>query len=90
MCCAPLLGRACLGDTCILPAVSFRDTFHCLQDIAELRMKTVAEIEMKKLKYMEKHAKYTRKVAECRRDLAEAKTKLEAYQASKAAPATAR
>merc|ERR1712205_194566 len=30
-------------------------------DIAELRMKTVAEIEIKKLKYMEKHAKYTRK-----------------------------
>jgi len=48
------------------------------EDIAELRMMSPEGLKVKRLKYLEKQAKYTRKVAECKMDLQE---KTQEYEA---------
>jgi len=48
------------------------------EDIAELRMMSPEGLKVKRLKYLEKQAKYTRKVAECKMDLLE---KTQEYEA---------
>ena len=50
-------------------------------------MKTPEALEIKRLKYLEKQAKYTRKIAECQYDLSQLKVKFETVQPT--APAQA-
>ena len=67
------------GASAQVPESAVDDTdMEIAEDIAELRMMSPEGLKEKRLKYLEKQAKYTRKVAECKMDLQEKKQEYEA------------
>ena len=53
----------------------------CIEDIAELQSMAPEKLELRRLKYVEKVAKYTRKVAESHMELREAQGEMELAEA---------